>query len=146
VLDHAKGKYVTWGSSALWLIPAGGEAVRLAKPEVDGQAPQVVWGRLSPDGNYAICTTGSAVGEPHIAWAGDSYHFDLGPKKPVLIRKDASDLYVGWGGFVGWVKSSRAFLHVSVREILSTSLPDLKIRTVFTLPEGLELLDYVAKG
>ena len=146
-LDVCNGRYLSVdGSWNLWLNGPGKRRVKLAKLEAEGEPPQEAWCRFSPDGKYAICTTGRSEGEPHIAWAGQSYYFDFRGAKPAqLPQPKDSGTWIGDGDFLVWGKTESGILHTSVWDLMWTPLPSLLTHRIYKLPDRCQFEDFVRR-
>lgn len=141
--DSCRGRYVyadkNWD---LWLVGPGHKKAKLARLQVEGERPEVVWCRFSPDANYILCNFGRAVGEPHINWAGDSLFFDLRSEKPAVLKPDY-DSDVAGGDVVEWC--DKGILHMRCEDLMWTDLPSLKTEKILTLPDKCVFIDFLRR-
>lgn len=146
-LDVCMGKYLFADSKwDLWLIGPGRKKIKLARLEVEGEPPESIWYRFSPDGKYAVCSCDRSAGEPRFTSASYTYYFDLRGKKPVqLIRPKDSGGWDELGNFVDWYSTENGILRAFIQKILWTDLPSLKTQEVTTLPDKCEFIDFVRR-
>lgn len=141
--DSCKGRYVyadkNWD---LWLVGPGHEKTKLARLQVEGERPETVSCMFSPDAKYLFCGFGRSIGEPHINWAGETYYFDLRGREPTRLHSECS---LGKYGLVGWYSNETGILHALGSDLLWTDLPSLQTRTIATLPDNCQFVDFVRR-